>query len=94
MDVIDQIVSVFAGTQGFLDDLPVAQVRPFETALLEHMHASQAALLDGIRKSGKLDDAGLAALKDAVAKFKETYKVEAAPAAGKAEAGKPGGAAK
>jgi F-type H+-transporting ATPase subunit alpha len=104
MDVIDQVVSVFAGTQGFLDDLPIAAVRPFEVALLEHMHASQQGLLDGIRKSGKLDDAGLAALKEAVAKFKESYKVEAEPA-DKAKpaadskpadkpAAKPGGAAK
>ncbi|HZL98926.1 MAG TPA: F0F1 ATP synthase subunit alpha, partial [Planctomycetota bacterium] len=81
MDVIDQIVSVFAGTQGFLDDLPVDAVRAFETALLEHMHAAQQTLLDTVRKTGKLDDAGLAALKDAVGKFKSSYKVASAPAA-------------
>src|SRR6186997_2118638 len=40
MDVIDQIVSVFSGTQGFLDDLPVTAVRRFEEALVAYMNAS------------------------------------------------------
>jgi len=93
MDVIDQIVSVFAGTQGFLDDLPVEAVRSFERALLDHMHAAQQALLDSIRKTGKLDDAGLATLKAAVESFKSSFKVESAPAAG-GPAGAAAGSAK
>jgi F-type H+-transporting ATPase subunit alpha len=76
MDVIDQIVSVYAGTQGFLDDLPVTSVRDFETQLIAYMKASQKDLLDGIRSTGKLDDEGLAALKDAIAGFKSTYKAD------------------
>jgi|RhiMethySRZTD1v2_1073278.scaffolds.fasta_scaffold152713_2 F-type H+-transporting ATPase subunit alpha len=95
MDVIDQIVSVFSGTQGFLDDLPVFEVHRFESELLAHMRATQKALLDSIRSTGKLDDAGLAALKDAVGKFKAGFKLQtpaapaAAPAPGKSAPGKP-----
>jgi len=36
--VTDQIISIFAGVNGFLDDLPVSKVMAFERALLKHMH--------------------------------------------------------
>jgi hypothetical protein len=57
------------------------------------MHAAQQPLLDAIRKTGKLDDASLAALKDAVGKFKASYRVEApAPKPTTPAAGKPAAA--
>ena len=76
LNVIDQIVAVFAGTQGFLDDLPVTAVRRFEEALVAYMNASQKPLLEKIRTSGKLDDASAAELKAAVTSFKSTFKAE------------------
>jgi len=76
MDVIDQIVSVYSGTSGFLDDLPVTGVRRFETQLVEHMRATQKPLLEKIRASGKLDDALAAELKAAVTAFKSSFKAE------------------
>jgi F-type H+-transporting ATPase subunit alpha len=39
-DVIDQCISIFAGSKGFLDDLELSKVHPFESALLEHMRTS------------------------------------------------------
>jgi F-type H+-transporting ATPase subunit alpha len=74
MDVVDQVVSVYAGTQGFLDDFPVTAVRRFEKELLAYMRSSQADLLGTIRSRGKLDDAGLTRLKDAIAAFKAGFK--------------------
>jgi len=76
LNVIDQIVAVYAGTQGFLDDLPVTAVRRFEEALVAYMNASHKPLLEKIRTSGKLDDASAAELKAAVTSFKSTYKAE------------------
>ncbi len=76
MDVLDQIVSVYAGTNGFLDDLPVAAVRRFETELLAYMRSSGKAVLDKVRASGKLDDATAAELKAAVTSFKSTFKAD------------------
>jgi F-type H+/Na+-transporting ATPase subunit alpha len=76
MNVIDQIVSVFAGTQGFLDDLPVSSVRKFEQALVAWMNANQKPLLDKVRSTGKLDDASLAELKAAITSFKSGFKAE------------------
>jgi F-type H+-transporting ATPase subunit alpha len=74
MNVVDQVVSVYAGTQGFLDDIPVTAVRRFETELLAAVRAGHALLIDTIRTQGKLDDAGMAQLKDAIAAFKATFK--------------------
>jgi F-type H+/Na+-transporting ATPase subunit alpha len=44
MDVIDQVIQIFAGTRGFLDDLPIPQVHPFAKALLEYFQSSGAAM--------------------------------------------------
>jgi len=74
MDVIDQVVSVFAGTQGFLDELPVTDVDRFETELHAYMHASHKELLERIRETGKLDDETRAALEGAIGSFASTFK--------------------
>ncbi|HMN95862.1 MAG TPA: F0F1 ATP synthase subunit alpha [Phycisphaerales bacterium] len=43
-EVIDQCISIFAGTRGFLDDVPLASVRAFESDLLDYMRGPKAAL--------------------------------------------------
>jgi len=55
MPVEEQVVSIFAGTKGYLDDIPVGDVRRFETELLEHMRSRHAGLLSGIRQEPKAD---------------------------------------
>jgi F-type H+-transporting ATPase subunit alpha len=46
MPVQDQVVSLFAGTKGYLDDLPVTDVARFESELLEYMRANHGGLMD------------------------------------------------
>jgi len=69
MDIGLQILSVFAGTKGFLDDLRVDAVLPFEESLHAYAKDQKAALLDEVRKAGKLtkeiEDALLAAIGEA-----------------------------
>jgi F-type H+-transporting ATPase subunit alpha len=55
MPVEEQVVVVFAGTKGYLDSLPVNQVRRFEAELLEHMRSTHGALLAGMRSNPKAD---------------------------------------
>jgi F-type H+-transporting ATPase subunit alpha len=82
MPVEEQVVVVFAGTKGYLDDIPVADVKRFETELLEYMRSSQAGMLAGIRQEPKADvPSGLA---DAIAAFKEQFEIGGA-AAGSAD---------
>ena len=54
--VEEQIVSIFAGTKGHLDELPVSRVGEFETALLKHFRDEFPELLEEIRDTGELPD--------------------------------------
>ena len=72
MRVEEQVVSIFAGTRGYLDDLPVGDVGRFESELLEYMRTAHSGLLAELKTSGVPD-----ALGDAIAAFKETFTVSA-----------------
>jgi F-type H+/Na+-transporting ATPase subunit alpha len=68
-----QTASVFAGTQGFLDNLTVEAVRPFEAALHQNLIDEHAELVDRLEKSPKFDDALSGDLRNAIKSFKEQY---------------------
>jgi F-type H+-transporting ATPase subunit alpha len=68
MPVEEQVVSIFAGTRGYLDDIPVVDVRRFERELLEFMRTRNASMLDELR-TGAVPDA----LAGAVENFKEQF---------------------
>ncbi len=70
--VADMAVSLFIVEKGYLDDVPVAEVSSFESALRGVMHGSHAALLKKINETGAYDDAIEAQLKAAVDDFKRT----------------------
>jgi F-type H+-transporting ATPase subunit alpha len=56
MSVEEQVVSIYCGTTGVLDDLPVDQVKAFETDLLDAFRTRHADLMGQIRDSGALPD--------------------------------------
>ena len=70
--VEEQVASVWTGTNGYLDDLDVADVLPFERALLDHLRRN-TKVLDAIRTTGLLSDDDEAALRAAVESFRSTY---------------------
>jgi F-type H+-transporting ATPase subunit alpha len=57
MPVEEQVVSIFAGTRGYLDGLQVAQIGRFEKALLSEIKAKHAAVLDAIRTEREISKA-------------------------------------
>ena len=73
--VEDQVVSIWAGTNGYLDDLEVSDVLRFEKEFIDHLRRS-TSVLDDIAASGKLEDETLATLKSAVADFKKDFRSE------------------
>jgi F-type H+-transporting ATPase subunit alpha len=73
MNVALQIASVYAGTKGFLDDLRVEAVLPFETALHEYLGSQNAPLLQEIREAGKLTQEIETALSAAVGEAKKVF---------------------
>ncbi len=68
MPVEEQVVSIFAGTKGYLDSIPAADVVRFERELLEYMRTTHAGLLSEIRTSGLPEG-----LDDAITGFKENF---------------------
>jgi F-type H+-transporting ATPase subunit alpha len=68
--VEQQIISIFTGINGFVDDLPVGEVRRFEEELLRHIDAEQKLLRLEIAKKKALDPDLTARLKAVIAEFK------------------------
>ena len=58
MPVEEQVVSIFAGTKGYLDDIAVSDVRRFESELLDHMRARHGSVLSDLRTKKVGDDLG------------------------------------
>ena len=73
MSVDDQIIVIFAGTQGFLDDVPVESVRAFEEAFMRYIRAEKQALKKEIMEKKALDDDLKAKLTEAITAFKKTF---------------------
>jgi F-type H+-transporting ATPase subunit alpha len=68
-----QILIIFAGTNGFLDDLPVNQVRDFEKELYEYVDATNAGILRTIMEKKILDDSLKAQLTDIIKQAKQQF---------------------
>jgi len=67
----EQVVSIYAGTRGFIDDLPVGDVRRFEAELLEEFRSRYRDLLDQIKNEKTLP--GEEQLNEAINAFKERF---------------------
>src|SRR5882672_5500789 len=76
MPVEQQIMVIFAVTNGYLDDLPVGQIRQWERDFLAYIEASHPAILTDIKTKKTLDDDLTAKLKAAIAAFKPLFKAE------------------
>ena len=75
MTMEEQVVSIFAAINGYLDDLPKDKVLEFERDFVNFMHSANADILATIRDTGKLDDATEEKLIKAINEFKSTFAV-------------------
>jgi F-type H+-transporting ATPase subunit alpha len=73
-----QTVVLFAGTQGYLDDLEVIQIRAFEDGLYKYLTAAQGALMDELTQKRALDDDLRAKLHAALKEYHDNFKAELA----------------
>lgn len=71
-EVSEQIVTLFAGNEGFLDDLEIADVLPFRAELIEYMDNGFGSLLDKVRAK-KIDDDTKAELLRVIGDFKQQF---------------------
>jgi F-type H+-transporting ATPase subunit alpha len=73
MPVAEQVVSIFAGTKGYLDSIPVSDVSRFESELLAYVNSRHGAMMAELATNAKADVP--ADLGDIVAAFKAQFKV-------------------
>jgi F-type H+-transporting ATPase subunit alpha len=72
----EQVAVIYAGTQGFLDKVPVARVREWEAGYVRFLKSERADLLGAIEKQKALDDSLFERLKAAISTFNHQFGVE------------------
>ncbi|MEE2038322.1 F0F1 ATP synthase subunit alpha [Nocardiopsis sp. CT-R113] len=72
-----QVVSIWAGTTGRVDDVPVEDVRRFEDDFLEHLGRDHAGILAAVRDTGKFEPETEKSLDVALEKFKQGFQTSA-----------------
>jgi F-type H+/Na+-transporting ATPase subunit alpha len=71
--VAKQVVSIWAGTTGRLDDVPIEDIRRFEAEFQDYVSRDHSDLLDSIGSTGQITDDDTAALENAVNTFKQQF---------------------
>ncbi|HNX91883.1 MAG TPA: F0F1 ATP synthase subunit alpha [Syntrophomonas sp.] len=75
MPMEEQVLMIYAGVNGYLDDMPKNKVQEFEVDFLKFMRSANADVLAAIRDTGKLDDATQGKLVKGIQEFKSTFAV-------------------
>ncbi len=73
LKVEEQVISIYAGTKGYLDDIPTSDVGRYESELLDEFRSRYSDLMTEIKDSGKLPDD--AKMKSAMQGFKDRFQV-------------------
>ena len=73
LSVVQQIISIFAGVRGLVDDIPVADIQKFESGLLNFIDDKHQSLIEKIDAAQKLDDDSEAELQAAIEEFKGLF---------------------
>jgi F-type H+-transporting ATPase subunit alpha len=72
-DVSKQVVSIFAGVRGYLDDIPVNRVQEFEAGLLSYVEAKDKKIFADINNGDKMSDALIARIAALITEFKNGF---------------------
>ncbi|HEY2173995.1 MAG TPA: F0F1 ATP synthase subunit alpha [Mycobacteriales bacterium] len=83
MPVERQVVAIWAGTTGQLDDVPVADVRKFEADFLDYVGRQHEDVYRSIKDTGSLDDENEALLKEAISSFRDGFETSDGSTLGK-----------
>ena len=72
MPVADQVLSIYAGVNGFVDDVPVNKVRDFESGLLEYIRDKHPQVREEVQSKKKIDEEFGGRLQQIIADYKKT----------------------
>ncbi len=73
LSVAEQVISIYAGTNGLLDDVPVKEVQRFERELLDFVHSKHESLISDLTDKPELTDDAVERIVTAVKEFKSMY---------------------
>ena len=74
MTVAEQVISVFCGVKGYLDDIELKDVAGFESKIIERCKSEKPEIIEAIQSAGKLEDDKEKLLVEVITKLKETFK--------------------
>jgi len=74
MSAVEQVISLYAGTRGFMDEVPLDAVRKFETELLEFMRNSKGDVIASITEKQALDADIEGRMKAGIEEFKKGFR--------------------
>ena len=56
MTVAEQVISVFTGVKGYLDDIEIGKIKKFEIDIIEKIKSEKPEIIESIQSSGKLEE--------------------------------------
>jgi F-type H+-transporting ATPase subunit alpha len=74
MTVAEQVISVFTGVKGFLDDIDLGKIKKFEKDIIEKIRSEKPEVLESIQSSGKLEDETEKTLVQIIEEYKKENK--------------------
>ena len=74
MTVAEQVISVFCGVKGYLDDIDLKDIAEFESKIIEKCKSDNPEIIDSIQSSGKLEEDKEKLLIETISKLKENFK--------------------
>ena len=75
LKVAEQVIAVFSGVRGFLDDVELNKIKSFETGLIEKIKSDKPELIDKIQSTGKLEEDTEKTLMQTIEEYKKAYKL-------------------
>jgi F-type H+/Na+-transporting ATPase subunit alpha len=75
LSVERQVVVIWAGTSGYLDDVPVDDIGRFQEEFIDSLQRKHPGIYDAIRETGELSDDTATALKDAIEEFRRGFEI-------------------
>ena len=74
MTVAEQVISVFTGVKGYLDDVDLNKIKKFEKDIIEKIKSDKPEIIDSIEKSGKLEESTEKLLSQIIGEYKKGNK--------------------
>ena len=73
MTVAEQVISIFCGVKGHLDDIEQKNIADFENKIIEKCKSEKSEILDSISRSGKLEEDAEKSLTEVIAELKKNF---------------------